>query len=183
MHENCLSRAQHRKGTLERLLLSRCRYLVQQCASQVMHSPSQEMKSPFWGLTGLVHILSISCSFLMYPESDTFPSIRWSGQIASLSFSSHTGWSPHGRMASRPDAAAAAQTSLVLSYSPAPIPCPVTLASWLFLKCMNHAPSTGLYDLGFSLWITLSPDICLSHFLLSQLCNCHIIVRHSSHTL
>lgn len=171
MHENCLSRAQHRKGTLERLLLSRCRYLVQQCASQVMHSPSQEMKSPFWGLTGLVHILSISCSFLMYPESDTFPSIRWSGQIASVSFPSHTGWSPHGRMASRPDAAA--QTSLVLSYSPAPIPCPVTLASWLFLKCMNHAPSTGFYDLGFSLSGSLFPQI--SACLISFFHNCAIV--------
>lgn len=102
----------------------------------------------------------------MYPESDKFPSIRQSGQIASLSASrlpqgeAHmVGW-PQGLVVMLPP------RPRVLSYSSAPTPCPVTLDSWLFLKCTSHAPSTGLYNWEFPLSGSLFPQIsaCLASF-------------------
>lgn len=116
----------------------------------------------------------LSLLFQMYPESGAFPSIRQSGQIASLfcppfaqSEAHVVGW-PQGLIMILPP------RSLVPSYSPGPTCCPVTLASWLFLKCTNHVQLRP-FPLSGSLFPQMSA--CFTSFF--HVCNCHLIVRPS----
>jgi len=138
--------------------------------------PSQEMANPFWGLSGHVHIRSISasCHLFFFKCIQNLVHFQVSGQIASLfcppfaqSEAHVVGW-PRGLIM------ILSPRSLVPLYSPAHTCCPVTLASWLFLKCTNHVQLRP-FPLSGSFFPQMSA--CSTSFF--HVCNCHLIVRPS----